>query len=318
MVATDDERTALDEPPRGTTSKPGALHRSVASPVTVLFPSRPRPRAEPSGRPRERPRLHIGAMSRQRLRALFAHELRLRWHDPVPMALLLLGPLLSFTFTRPMFEVMVSAQGHSTEAGGAYAVPAVTLTFSLFLIGYTGLTFFSEYSWGTLARLRASSSTPLELLIGKGAPTFLLGIAQLALMGGVHQSSLREAAGNRVLLLVPLGVAWAACMTSVGLLLVAFARSVHQLSSTASVLAIICAGLGGTLAPIALLPSWAQAISPATPTYWAMRAFSDVLLDGGSARSVVLPTGVLLGMSAAAFVLALIRFDTGEAKRAWR
>jgi ABC-2 type transport system permease protein len=137
-------------------------------------------------------------------------------------------------------------------------------------------------------------------------------------MGGVHLSPLREAAGDRVLLLVPLGVAWAACMTSVGLLLVAFARSVHQLSSTASVLAIICAGLGGTLAPIALLPPWAQTISPATPTYWAMRAFSDVLLDGATVGSVVLPICVLLGMSAVAFVLALLRFDTAEVKRAWR
>jgi ABC-2 type transport system permease protein len=264
------------------------------------------------------PDLRVGMVSRYRLRAIFAHELRLRWHDPVPMALLLLGPLLSFTFTRPMFEVMVAAQGHPAKAGGAYAVPAVTLTFSLFLVGYTGLTFFAEYSWGTLGRLRASSSTPVELLVGKGTPTFLLGIAQLALMGGVHQSSLRDAAGNRVLFLIPLGIAWAACMTSVGLLLVAFARSVHQLNSTASVLAIICAGLGGTLAPLALLPSWAQTISPATPTYWAMRAFNDVLLDRATAGSVVLPTCVLLGMSTVAFTLALVRFDTAEAKRAWR
>jgi ABC-2 type transport system permease protein len=274
--------------------------------------------ADPFGLRRARPGRRDRVVSRHRLRAIFVHELRLRWHDPVPMALLLLGPLLSFTFTRPMFEVMVAAQGHSAEAGGAYAVPAVTLTFSLFLVGYTGLTFFAEYSWGTLARLRASSSTPLELVIGKGAPTFLLGITQLALMAAVHRSALHEAAGDRVLLLVPLGVAWAACMTSIGLLLVAFARSVHQLSSTASVLAIICAGLGGTLAPIALLPSWAQTISPATPTYWAMRAFSDVLLEGATAGSVVLPTVVLLTMSAAAFVLALVRFDTAEVKRAWR
>ena len=43
--------------------------------------------------------------------------------------------------------------------------------------------------------------------------------------------------------------------------------------------------IGGALVPLSVLPQWAKTIAPLTPTYWAMRGFRSVILDGAGLRA---------------------------------
>jgi hypothetical protein len=61
------------------------------------------------------------------------------------------------------------------------------------------------------------------------------------------------------------------------------------------------------------LPDWARTIAPATPTYWVMRGFRPVILDGSSLSAILLPTVVLISMGLAFAAVSLTRFRFADA-----
>lgn len=96
-----------------------------------------------------------------------------------------------------------------------------------------------------------------------------------------------------------------------GMALVSLCRTVSQLAVFANLAALLFAGLGGALTPLSALPDWARPLAPGVPSYWAMRGFTTVVIDGGGAGAVLLPVAVLLGFSAvfAAVTLTFFRFE---------
>jgi ABC-2 type transport system permease protein len=77
---------------------------------------------------------------------------------------------------------------------------------------------------------------------------------------------------------------------------------------------VALAGLGGALVPLSTLPGWAEAVAPGTPSYWAMRGFRAVILDGDGAGGVIVPILVLLAFGAVFAVVAAVRFRFDERK----
>jgi len=69
--------------------------------------------------------------------------------------------------------------------------------------------------------------------------------------------------------------------------------------------------------PYSVLPHWAKRVAPATPTYWAMRGFRSVVLDGSGLGALTAPTLALAGMGVLFAVVALRRLRFDEAKTSW-
>jgi ABC-2 type transport system permease protein len=90
-----------------------------------------------------------------------------------------------------------------------------------------------------------------------------------------------------------------------------------QLNAATNIGTMVFAGLGGAIAPLAVLPQWARTLAPVTPSYWAMRGFRSVTLSNGDLGSVALPVGVLLSFAAAFAILAGLRFRAEETKISW-
>ena len=84
----------------------------------------------------------------------------------------------------------------------------------------------------------------------------------------------------------------------------ALCRTVQQANAFAMVGLVLFGAIGGALVPINVLPDWARAVAPVTPTYWAMRGFRSVILDGQGTAALLFPIGILLGMSALFAVIA--------------
>lgn len=249
--------------------------------------------------------------------AIARRELRLLRQDPLPLVLLLAVPVVFVACFKPVLFITLVIEGWPGTNGAEQAVPGAAATFSLFAAGLVGLSFFREHGWGTWDRLRAGPGTTASLLAGKLLPLYAFCVLQLAwlfaaggLFFGLH---LR----GSVLALVVVGLAAAAAHVALGLLLVAVAGTIQQANAMANLGTAVLAGLGGALVPLYLLPAWVHRVAPAVPSYWVMRGFRSVTLDGAGVGAAVLPAAVLCAFAGAALAVALVRFSAEDAKAFW-
>jgi ABC-2 type transport system permease protein len=256
-------------------------------------------------------------ISAHRLWVLAAHELRLVRRDPLPIMVLVVFPLITIAFLKPALRPALVAAGHPDANGAEHVVPGQAVMSAFFLVALVTFAFFSEHAWGTWDRLRASAATPVEILLGKALPRLAIGLAQFVVVlgGGVVLFDL--AVRGDPLALVPLLVAFAACLVLLGVAVTAVCRTAQQANAFSYLGMVLFGALGGAFVPFDVLPDWARAVAPATPTYWAMRGLRDVVLDGHGLGAVMLPTAVLAAMAVGFGALAGWRLRFGDAKQGW-
>ncbi len=252
-------------------------------------------------------------MSPSRSAALVRHEFRTMAADRGSLISLTLMPLVMMAFFKPLARLALT-QDNPTANGSEYTVPAMTTMFSFFLVGFIGFAFFAEHQWNTWERLRASSATNVEILVGKIVPALALCLAQQALLFGAGFAFFGLRVRGSMLGVALVGVSLAVCLVSVGVLLAAMLKTQQQLNAIANLGAILLAGISGALVPITLLPGWARFVAPMAPQYWAMRGFRATIVDGEGLGAVALPVAVLLGLGAAAALIALRKFRFDEPK----
>lgn len=248
---------------------------------------------------------------------LAGHELRLQRDDSLPLLLLVVLPSAVVVFFQPALELALFAEGHVHANGSSQAVPGVAVTFSLFLVGYVGLSFFRDHGWGTRDRLRVVPAARSQILAAKLLPLILLAWAQLAILFAVGFLLFDLQSNGSILALAAVAVVFATVPVTAGVVAVAFARSLQQVNVVANLGSIVIAGLGGALVPLSLLPDWVRAVAPASPAYWAMRGFRSALLERGDMSDVALPIVVLAAWSIVFLGLALARLRRADAPLSW-
>jgi ABC-2 type transport system permease protein len=254
-------------------------------------------------------------MPLRRSAVIAIHELRLAGQEPGMFVQLLLMPIVMIAFLKPAFGPALAAGGLRHVNGAEQAVPGMVTMFSMFAAGMVGFSFFREHSWRTWDRLRSSQARPIEIIAGKVVPAAAITIAQQAVVFAVGMLLFGLAVPGSVagLCLICLSLTFA--FVAFGVLLAAWLRSAQQMNTVSSVVAFVMTGIGGAFAPIDVLPSWARAVAPLTPTYWAMEGFRAVTLHAGTFASTLRPVGALIGFGALFTVLAARRFSFDETKR---
>lgn len=253
-----------------------------------------------------------------RLGAVALHDLRILRRDPAFLVIFTVAPLAFMAFNQDAFAAVLTAQyGDKGFNGSEQVVPGGTVVFSGFLVGNLGFAIFREHGWATWDRLRASSLNTTELLVGKAiTPILTLGVQLLVLLGGgALLFDLRLRGSLAAFLLVT--AALALMEVTLGFALLSVCRSVLQLNALTNAGAMLLGGLGGAVAPVELLPGWAQAIAPATPAYWAMRGYRSVTFESGGLADVSGSVAMLLAFSAAFAAIAAWRFRIEDAKVSW-
>ena len=124
-------------------------------------------------------------MSPRRSWAVARNDLRILRSDPVFFIVFTAMPLVLMAFVKPSFRFALIAAGQKGANGAEQAVPGIAVMFSLFLVGNVGFTFFREHGWGTWDRLRCSSCTSIDLIVGKSVAPLVQSFAQLAILFGV-------------------------------------------------------------------------------------------------------------------------------------
>ncbi len=256
-------------------------------------------------------------MSPRRSAAVSRHEVRVLRRDPLPLAVLLMMPMIMAPLYRTTFHAALVFGGHPHASGSDFAIPAQMVQFGFFLVPFTGFTFFREHIWKTWQRLRGSAATPAEIVIGKAVPMVVLGVLQVAVLVTFGWAVLGLHLRGEAVALGAVGVVYVCCAVTIGLALTAVLRTSQQLNAVGFLGATVLGALGGALVPLSTLPRWTRALAPATPQYWAMRAARDLVLDGKAAQAVVLPIVVLAGFTVLSGAIAVRRFQFGERNVGW-
>lgn len=245
---------------------------------------------------------------------LVRHELRLFLREPGLLLQLVLMPMVMIAFLKPAFGATLANAGFAGANGAEQAVPGMIVMFSFFGAGIVGFGFFREHGWGTWTRLRASQASPMAIIVGKAVPTLLLVLVQQALLFAAGVWLFDLTIRGSVLGLAAVSVALALCLVAFGVVFAAYLRSSQTLNAVNSLTVMTLAGLGGAFTPVAVMPGWAQAMAPATPTYWAMTGYRAVVLDGASIVGTLPAVGILLAFAAVLVAVAGRRFSFDETK----
>jgi ABC-2 type transport system permease protein len=253
-------------------------------------------------------------MSRRRLGTILAHELRLISRDPMPVMILIAFPIITMAFIKPAFGAALQQSGYPHASGAEQVVPGQAVMNAFFVVSLTTFAFFSEHAFRTWDRVRASAATSPEIVAGKAIPRVAIVITQLCflLVVGVVLFDL-HIAGN-ALALLPLIVAFSLSLVLLGVAVTAVCHSAQQANAFAYGGLVLFGAIGGAMVPLSVLPGWAKALAPLTPTYWAMRGFRSVILDGQGMGAMAAPIAALSAMSLvfAGVALRKLRFDAAK------
>lgn len=227
---------------------------------------------------------------------------------------LIVFPLITMAFLKPAFRPALVQAGHPHANGAEQVVPGQATLSAFFVVSLVTFAFFAEHWWGTWDRLRASQATSLEVVLGKAIPRVVVGLAQFVviLAAGVVVFDLHIR--GSAIALAPLVVMFLVCLVLLGVAVTAVCRTAQQANAFGIVGMVLFGAIGGALVPFSVLPGWARTIAPVTPTYWAMRGFRSVILDGQSLNGVTTPILALGAMAIAFVVVALWRFRFDEPK----
>ena len=253
-------------------------------------------------------------MSWSRSRVLLRQNWALLMADPAPIVLLTLMPIVMMTFLQGTARAVLQAAGYPDASGAELVVPGMTVMFAFFGVGFIGTAFFSEHGWGTWDRLRSSRATTAEIVLGKILPSagLLLGQLVVLFVVGVVAFGMRIEGS-----LAGVGVMMLACVTllvALSMLLTAVLKTANQLMAVVNLAAMVLTGIGGGLAPVDVLPGWAQAIAPLSPAYWMLKGFRAVILDGGGVDATVVPAAATVAFAAVLAVIAAWRFSITDEK----
>lgn len=238
--------------------------------------------------------------------AIAAIDARILLRDPSPVVVMTVIPLVFVPFFTPGARAQLVAAGYPSASGVEYAVPGLAVLFALLCVQQVITAFFRDRQWNTWDRLRTSPARGTDLLVGKSLTAFGAQLLQLVtvLVGGALLFGFRPSGSLPALALVL--VAFSAAMIGFGLLLVSVSRSLEFALVIGNVIAMLMAGVGGAFGPVDALPTWMQAIAPASPAYWALQAMSAITLERADLPDVAGPVLTLVAFTTCFAVLAAL------------
>ncbi|HTD10014.1 MAG TPA: ABC transporter permease [Solirubrobacteraceae bacterium] len=244
--------------------------------------------------------------------AIARQDLRILRTDFVPVTLLIILPLLLMPFLRPAFKLALTLEGVQGATGAEQVVPGMAVTFGFFLVSNVSLGFYREHGWNTWDRLRVSTGSAADIVVGKMVVPLLQAVAQFVVLFVLGGAWMGLHVRGSWLALCAVGAAFGFYLVTTGLAVTALCRTSMQATAVANIGALLLAGLAGALVPYKLLPAWAHYISPAVPSYWAMEGYRHAILGGSG--NVTTPIVVLLGFSGVSAFIAAIRLRLGDSK----
>ena len=246
------------------------------------------------------------------------HEVSLLRSEIIPVLLYFIMPLAILAFVQGGFKMFLDV----TEPGEGYsgadlAAPGQATMFGFMCLATMGYFFLGEFGWGTWNRLRSLGLGSARIMGGKLSVNYLeqLLLFSFVMLAGALLFDLNV--NGSILALIVIELVTAFVIVGYGLIACALASNQAQFNAFSYLGALVMAGLGGALTPFATLPDWAQKAAPFVPTYWAVRAFEEVILKGGGLADVRLELAVLGLFAVVFFVVGALLFQPDKQRTTW-
>jgi ABC-type multidrug transport system permease subunit len=195
-------------------------------------------------------------------------------------------------------------------------VPGFSVTFLLLglLLGVS-LGLLDERDWGTFDRIRAMPIAPRNVLLGKLAARFIVGMAQMILLFAVGYFFFGMSLGPQpwALLLPMASIVFAG--TAFGLIIAGVARTRDSVLPLGAIVIMSMAAIGGCWWPIDLEPRWMRTVALVLPTTWAMESFNDLMIRLRGVEATFKSTAVLVAYGIAYLAIGLWLFRRRLARR---
>jgi ABC-2 type transport system permease protein len=192
--------------------------------------------------------------------------------------------------------------------------PGFTILFVFLAAQATAQSIYEEKKLGSFRRLLAAPINKMSILVGKMLPNFIIVLMQVVVIFGLSMFVYPllgldpMTLGNDPLALVLVSLVVALCSTSLGILIIGFARTESQISGISTVALWVMGVLGGAFFPSFLMGGLGN-MGQVTPHYWAIQAYQDLLVRGQGLADVTTEMAVLLGFTLVFFVAGLRRFE---------
>ena len=209
-------------------------------------------------------------------------------------------------------EVQAAGTRRRIPTGFEQAVPGTMVMFTL-LVMFTsgGIGLLIERNHGLLRRLASTPMSRGAIVFGKWMGKMMLGLIQIAFAMATGSLLFGMDWGPHLPMLLVVLFAYAGMAATLGILLGNFSRSEAQVLGLGIAGTNVLAALGGCWWPIEVTPRWAQQLSMALPTGWAMDAVHK-LVSFGAAPATVIPhtlAMLLTAIVAGAIVARRFRFQ---------
>lgn len=229
-------------------------------------------------------------------------DLRILWRMRMPLVFMFVVPVLLSGLLGPAIS------GDGTAPPGRFMIGFAVL-FSFMTINYVGIALFREFVHNTWTRQAIFRPPRIAFLLGKLVPVVGFGFVQLTVLGAMTFLSYQLPLHGNVLQLLAVAAALSWSGPLIGIVLYNATSSTSAFQSMAYLLMLGLGGVGGAIVPPERLPAVSRALSPFTPHYWALRAFTQATVGTGGWTATAQAVGVLVGFNALLLVIALGTFD---------
>ncbi len=205
-----------------------------------------------------------------------------------------------------------TATQHVNDSSYNQVVPGYALMFALFAVAGGVGSILEEKEAGVWKRLLIAPISRWSLLGGKLLAQFVIALGQISLLFFVGWIAFGINLGSipGIVLLI---ISTALATTAFSMLLVSFVKTRAQLQPVTTISVLTFSALGGSWWPLFLMPEWLQQVGKVTLSAWAMIGFNNLMIFDQGFTSAVPSILVLIGYSAACFLLAIRFFRFQEA-----
>jgi ABC-2 type transport system permease protein len=186
-----------------------------------------------------------------------------------------------------------------------YIAPGFALLFLMYTVSLGGKTLLTERQEGTLTRLMTTPTGPSQVLVGKMAGTYMLGLAQMTILITASALLLGLRWGDPLAMVILL-LTTVAAATGWGMLLAAFSRTPGQVSSIGMAMTLLFGLVGGSFFG-GVMPGVIGYIGMLTPNYWGQKGF-NTLANGGNMQDLLPVYAATLVMAAILLVISVFIF----------
>ncbi|WP_050525715.1 ABC transporter permease [Pseudorhodobacter aquimaris] len=211
--------------------------------------------------------------------------------------------------TLPIDLVVTAQFNPNLQSTWFSSVMQVINNVTILSVLLTGAALIREREHGTIEHLLVMPVTPSEIMLAKiWANGLAIIVAAVLSLWLVVQGILGVPIAGSISLFVAGTVLYLVSVTGLGILLATFTTSMPQFGLLALPVLVVMNLLSGSTTPMESIPTWLQNIMQIAPSTHFV-SFSQAILYRGAGLGTVWPDMlVMVGLSVAFFVVALLRF----------